>query len=156
MSEEPRRGLDRILHSHVLPSKLFGGRVRTSTLVLCLLWVALYTLYTSLNPAEDAGQAPPPAPTITTPVPSEEQVPVTSLPSSTVDTPTEITETTESTTTEPTHRSTPGLTMPSQSTQPTTTTQPFGLPQLFPAPAAPGTPTTMSPVPTAPSSQTGP
>ncbi|MCQ4121375.1 hypothetical protein [Rhodococcus tibetensis] len=153
MSEEPRRGLDRVLHSHLLPAKLFGGRVRTSTLVLCVLWVVLYTLYTSLNPPEDSGQAPPPAPTISTPVPSEEPAPVTTLPSSTSETPTETTDVT-TTITATTPESTPGSTMPSQSTQPTTTL-PFGLPQLFPAPATPSPPTTMSPVPTAPGSQTG-
>ncbi len=56
MTDEPRRGLDRILHSSFLPAKIFGGRVRTSTLVLCILWVVLYTLYTYLNPVEEVVQ----------------------------------------------------------------------------------------------------
>ncbi|QNG19361.1 hypothetical protein G4H71_18235 [Rhodococcus triatomae] len=50
MSEE-RRGLDRFLH--LFPPYLFGGKVRTSTIVLCLLWLVVFTFYIYLNP--DAG-----------------------------------------------------------------------------------------------------
>lgn len=55
-TDQPRRSLGRVLRASFVPNKLFGGRVRTSTLVLCILWVVLYSLYTYFNPAEETVQ----------------------------------------------------------------------------------------------------
>ncbi|MFC0450637.1 hypothetical protein [Rhodococcus jostii] len=144
MTDEPRRGLDRILHSSVLPAKILGGRVRTSTLALCILWVVLYTLYTYLNPAEEVVQGPV-APAV---VPTREApAPETTFAPSTTEYTTEPTSETL-TTTESTPEPTPQQTAPTGTSQVTTTpTLPFGIPNPFP-PAATGTPPTTSSVPT--------
>jgi len=145
MTGEPRRGLDRLLHSSVVPAKIFGGRVRTSTLVLCILWVLLYTLYTYLNPAEEVVQGPV-APAV---VPTREApAPETTYPPSTTEYTTELPSETL-TTTETTPEPTPEQTAPTATSRmPTTTpTLPFGIPNPFP-PAATGTPPTTSSVPT--------
>ncbi|MFC9837105.1 hypothetical protein ACFVKB_25300 [Rhodococcus sp. NPDC127530] len=144
MTDEPRRGLDRILHSSFLPAKIFGGRVRTSTLVLCILWVVLYTLYTYLNPAEEVVQGPvAPAVVPTREAPLQE----TTLPTSEIETTTESTSETV-TTTETTPEPTPQETAPTGTSQVTSTpTLPFGIPNPFPPPPT-GTPPTTSSVPT--------
>ncbi|BAH54710.1 hypothetical protein [Rhodococcus opacus] len=144
MTDEPRRGLDRILNSSFLPAKILGGRVRTSTLVLCILWVVLYTLYTYLNPAEEVVQGPvAPAVVPTREAPLQE----TTLPTSEVETTIESTTET-ATTTETTSEPTPEQTAPTGTSQVTSTpTLPFGIPNPFPPPP-PTTPPTTSSVPT--------
>ncbi|SEB99054.1 hypothetical protein [Rhodococcus koreensis] len=144
MTDEPRRGLDRILHSSFLPAKILGGRVRTSTLVLCILWVVLYTLYTYLNPAEEVVQGPvAPAVVPTREAPIQETTPPTSEFETTIESTTETATTTESTP-EPT----PEQTAPTGTSQVTSTpTLPFGIPNPFP-PLQTTTPPTTSSVPT--------
>jgi len=44
-----------------IPSHLFGGKVRTATLALCLLWFALWVLYLFLNQPDKPAEAPPSA-----------------------------------------------------------------------------------------------
>lgn len=44
-----------------IPSHLFGGKVRTATLGLCLLWVALWMLYLFLNQPDKPAEVPPSA-----------------------------------------------------------------------------------------------
>ncbi|MFE5701665.1 hypothetical protein [Rhodococcus koreensis] len=142
MTDEPRRGLDRILHSSFLPAKILGGRVRTSTLVLCILWVVLYTLYTYLNPAEEVVQGPvAPAVVPTREAPIQETTPPTSEFETTIESATETATTTESTP-EPTPEQT-APTGTSQVTSTPTPTLPFGIPNPFPPPQ-----TTTSSVPT--------
>ncbi|QSE88759.1 hypothetical protein JWS13_09150 [Rhodococcus pseudokoreensis] len=144
MTDEPRRGLDRILHSSFIPAKILGGRVRTSTLVLCILWVVLYTLYTYLNPAEEVVQGPvAPAVVPTREAPIQETTPPASEYETTIESTTETTTTTESTP-EPT----PEQTAPTGTGQVTSTpTLPFGIPNPFPPPPTTTPPTTSS-VPT--------
>lgn len=141
MTDEPRRGLDRILHSSFLPAKILGGRVRTSTLVLCILWVVLYTLYTYLNPAEEVVQGPvAPAVVPTRQAPIQETTPPTSEYETTIESTTETATTTE-TTPEPT----PEQTAPTGTSQVTSTpTLPFGIPNPFPPPPTATPPTTSS------------
>jgi hypothetical protein len=42
-----------------LPARLFNGRLRTSTLLLSLLWVALLVLYLEVRPPDVAGTGNP-------------------------------------------------------------------------------------------------
>ncbi|KAF0965057.1 hypothetical protein [Rhodococcus sp. T7] len=144
MTDEPRRGLDRILHSSFIPAKILGGRVRTSTLVLCILWVVLYTLYTYLNPAEEVVQGPvAPAVVPTREAPIQETTPPPSEFETTIESTTETATTTESTP-EPT----PEQTAPTGTSQVTSTpTLPFGIPNPFPPPPTTTPPNTSS-VPT--------
>ena len=44
-----------------IPSHLFGGKVRTATLALCVLWLALWVLYLFLNQPDKPAEAPPSA-----------------------------------------------------------------------------------------------
>lgn len=91
--QEPRRGLDRLFHLDWLPSRLFGGRMRTSTFILIVAWLATYLLHTYLNPEEQPAATPPPSvdtsqtepyvapsvkPSTTTPVPSSTEPTTTS------------------------------------------------------------------------------
>ncbi len=144
MTDEPRRGLDRILHSSFLPAKILGGRVRTSTLVLCILWVVLYTLYTYLNPAEEVVQdrslrlSSPPRE-----APIQETTPPTSEFETTIESTTETATTTRVDT-----RADAGADAPTGTSQVTSTpTLPFGIPNPFP-PLQTTTPPTTSSVPT--------
>lgn len=134
-----------------IPSRLFGGRVRTATLAMCLLWAGLWALYLTLNqPVDQVGQVDvpqqaviisetpyvpftPPAQTTeqwyptTTEMPSTESPTVTTTPSETSGTPGET-------------PGTPGDTpAPATGTQPPTATTtdaiPFRLPQI---PGLPG------------------
>lgn len=57
--QEPRRGLDRLIHLDWLPSRIFGGRMRTSTFILVVAWILTYLLHTYLNPEETAATPPP-------------------------------------------------------------------------------------------------
>ncbi|CAN5483671.1 hypothetical protein BH09ACT9_BH09ACT9_29760 [soil metagenome] len=96
--QEPRRGLDRLIHLDWLPSRIFGGRMRTSTFILVVAWILTYLLHTYLNPEETAANPPPSVdtsqtepyvapsvkqPSTTTPVPSStEQTTTSEAPSS--------------------------------------------------------------------------
>ncbi len=95
--QEPRRGLDRLIHLDWLPSRIFGGRMRTSTFILVVAWILTYLLHTYLNPEETAATPPPSVdtsvtepyiapsikPSTTTPVPSStEQTTTSEAPSS--------------------------------------------------------------------------
>ncbi|NLU81994.1 hypothetical protein [Rhodococcus sp. HNM0569] len=62
-----------------IPPRLFGGKVRTTTLALCVLWIGLYLLNGHFNPSEEGSVqgpqpvsdvAPPPATTTTVPPPA--------------------------------------------------------------------------------------
>ena len=44
-----------------IPSHLFGGKVRTATLGLCVLWLALWMLYLFLNQPDKPAEVPPSA-----------------------------------------------------------------------------------------------
>lgn len=78
-----------------IPRRVFGGRVRSSTLLMCLLWIALATLNSYLNPppAQQTGGS---APAVTVPDEPAEPMPartsvqpsVTVTPSPTVTGPT--------------------------------------------------------------------
>ncbi|MFD6897721.1 hypothetical protein ACFWB0_24705 [Rhodococcus sp. NPDC060086] len=95
-----------------IPSRLFGGRVRTATLAMCFLWAGLWVLYLTLNqPVDQADQVDvpqqaviisetpyvpftPPAqtteqwyPTTTTEMPSTESPTVTTTPGETPEAP---------------------------------------------------------------------
>lgn len=41
-----------------VPSHLFRGRVRTTTLVMCVLWLGMWVTYLILNQPDDHAQAP--------------------------------------------------------------------------------------------------
>ena len=104
------------------------GRARTSTVVLALLFVGLYTLYLYVRPPEPAGTVPGTDSTVQTPV-----APAPVLP----------TETAEPTTTAPT--TTPRTTAP----PPVTTTPPGGTAEQTPPGTAESTPEpTPEPTPT--------
>ena len=91
--QEPRRGLDRLFHLDWLPSRIFGGRMRTSTFILIVAWILTYLLHTYLNPEDPTAVTPPPSvdtsqtepyvapsvkPSTTTPVPSSTEPTTTS------------------------------------------------------------------------------
>ncbi|MDV6267271.1 hypothetical protein [Rhodococcus globerulus] len=59
--QEPRRGLDRLIHLDWMPSRLFGGRMRTSTFILVVAWILAYVANAYLNPAEPTVATPAPA-----------------------------------------------------------------------------------------------
>ena len=59
--QEPRRGLDRLFHLDWLPSRIFGGRMRTSTFILIVAWILTYLLHTYLNPEDPTAVTPPPS-----------------------------------------------------------------------------------------------
>lgn len=115
-----------------IPSHLFRGRVRTSTLVLCLLWLGMWVGYLYLNQPEDA---PPQSVVISnTPyvpyVPPADAAP-THQPTPTTTVPTET----------PAGTTTPGAgttTTPGGSAPQTTVTTTDGLP--FDLPRIPGLP----------------
>jgi hypothetical protein len=113
------------------PSHMFGGRIRTSTLLLIVAFLAVWWVYDTYKPE------PPPKP------PAQQIVPpgfvpdpnYTWVPRSRVQQPPRETYTPTPTTTEP---PTPTTTVPPPPT--TTTTPPFQLPQLpcvLPAPFCP-------------------
>ncbi|AOW92269.1 hypothetical protein BFN03_04885 [Rhodococcus sp. WMMA185] len=123
--DQPRRGLDRLLHGSFVPAKLFGGRVRTSTLALCTLWVALYSLHAYLNPTP---LEPIQGPVVPAVVPTgQAPTPTYTLPPQ----PTEMPTTTESV----------PETQPPEETPEPTQTLPFGIPNPF-APTSPSGPPT--------------
>ncbi|MFD4366387.1 hypothetical protein [Rhodococcus sp. NPDC058521] len=146
MSSNDRTGLDRFLAPNVLPSHLFGGRVRTSTLFLVILWLVLYSLNAYLNPEEPEPSVVTNPPAATSEAPVETPAPQTTT-SVTSETTTEPTTTTESTTTE--------STTTEQTTSESTTTAPglplFEIPGLNrDTPAPEDEPTTMVPAVPAP------
>jgi hypothetical protein len=106
------------------------GRARTSTVVLVLLFVGLYTLYLYVRPPEPAGTVPATDPTVQTPV-----APAPVLPTGTA----------EPTTTAPT--TTPTST-------PTPTTSPGTTAEESPTGTAESTPTTAEDEPTTPAPTT--
>lgn len=125
------------------PSYMFGGRVRTSTLVLIIAFLATWWTYNTYKPQP----APPPAapavvPPGFVPDPNYTWVPRTRVKQPNYDTPTPTPTTTIPTTTPPT-------------TPPTTTTPPplIQLPAL-PPPFGPGT--TPSPAPPGPTPSPAP
>lgn len=134
---ESRRGLDRILQSRVIPARLFGGRVRTSTLALCILWLGLYTLHAYLNPEVESVEGPVLGPAVTTSEPAR----VPTYEPTTTETTQEL-PTTTVTVPEPTLEM-PSIT-PSEQTPTTTSSSPlpFGIPPILPGPAGVETPTT--------------
>lgn len=127
MTEQQRRRVR-------IPARLFGGKVRTTTFSLCVLWVGLWMLYLFLNQPEEPIDAPPTAVIISDMpyvpyVPPVETPPSTqtTVPGTTTDTPT------PSTTVPPTGSVAPTSAVPTApSTVPTTTTRqfPFDLPQI--------------------------
>jgi cytoskeletal protein RodZ len=110
------------------------GRARTSTVVLVLLFVGLYTLYLYVRPPEPAGTVPATDSTVQTPV-----APAPVLP----------TETAEPTTTAPT--TTPRTTAPPTTTPPGGTAEqtPPGTAESTPEPTAEDEPAPTTAVPTA-------
>ncbi|WP_407107318.1 hypothetical protein [Rhodococcus aetherivorans] len=119
-----------------IPDHVFGGRLRTATLALCLVWLGLWVLYLYLNPEEEQGTATaPPGAVVVSETPYVPYVPepTTAEPSLTTTT-TEPTPTT--TTPAPTGTgSTPGgagsRTVPEAPAPTTTTTQPgLRLPEI--------------------------
>ncbi|MFE5877249.1 hypothetical protein ACFQ6H_18425 [Rhodococcus sp. NPDC056506] len=99
--QEPRRGLDRLIHLDWLPSRIFGGRMRTSTFILIVAWILTYLLYTYLNPEVPAATPPPSADTsVTEPyvAPSVKPSTTTPAPSSTEPTTTSETPSSETST----------------------------------------------------------
>ncbi|MGC0364757.1 cytoskeletal protein RodZ [Rhodococcus sp. 27YEA15] len=68
---EQRRGLDRLVHFDWLPSRLFGGRLRTSTFLLVLAWMAAFSAHAYFNPVV-VESTPEPAPATST---SQDRVP---------------------------------------------------------------------------------
>ncbi|UYP17768.1 hypothetical protein OED52_13915 [Rhodococcus sp. Z13] len=127
--EKPRR--------HI-PAHILGGRVRTTTLALCLLWLGLWFLYLFLNQPEDS--TPPPADAVV--ISSTPYVPLVPETATPTETPYTTTDTPVPTTTvAPTGSPTPGspqdTTGPgsSESTTGTSTTTtdrpfPFELPHI--------------------------
>lgn len=112
-----------------VPPRLFGGRVRTSTVALVVAFLAVLELYLMVRPAPVVQRAPANG--------TARYVPVVPVPTTVEPAP----ATTESapTTTEPTSTTTPTET-PTTTVEPSPTTTPvppplFRLPQLFPAPA---------------------
>lgn len=88
-----------------IPSHLLGGKVRTATLGLCVLWLALWVLYLFLNQPDKPAEAPPsaviisetpyvpfvpspstPEPSVPTVPPTESFVPDSTVPSTTTGT----------------------------------------------------------------------
>ena len=102
------------------------GRARTSTVVLALLFVGLYTLYLYVRPPEPAGTVPVTDSTVQTPV-----APAPVLPTGTA---------------EPTTAAPP--TTPRTTTPPPTTTPPEGTAEETPPGTAEPTPTTAGEEPT--------
>lgn len=130
MSERRQRRLH-------IPSHLLGGRLRTTTLILCSLWVGLWLLYLFLNQPDEPGPGAPATAVIISetpyvpyvpPAPVEEapsrSVPETAAPTGT-DTPTPV----------PT---TAGTTPPAPTAPPTTSTVPPNRPFPFELPQIPG------------------
>ncbi|WP_416061347.1 hypothetical protein [Rhodococcus indonesiensis] len=126
-----------------IPDHVLGGRVRTTTLSLCLLWVGLWLLYVYLNPEDEQSAAAPPGAVVVSDVP---YVPYVPEPTTVEPTPVEpVPTTTAPTTTEPTPTTTgptptgPGSTpggrgseaVPGAPAPTTTTTQPgLRLPEI--------------------------
>ncbi|MDI9917954.1 hypothetical protein [Rhodococcus sp. IEGM 1379] len=48
--QEPRRGLEKLLHLDWLPATLFGGRMRTSTFILIVAWLLAGFAHSTFNP----------------------------------------------------------------------------------------------------------
>ena len=123
------------------PAYFLGGRIRTSTVVLIVAFLAVWWLYQEYKPTPEPVQAP--ASEVVPPgfVPDPNY---TWVPRTNVQEPTETTTTTTPTTTEtttPTTSPSPTETTTSESpsTSPTTTPPPpFGVPSPSPSPAAPG------------------
>lgn len=122
-----------------IPTHLFHGRVRTGTLALCVLWLALWATYLVLNQPEETAAAPAEAVLISEtpyvpyvpPVQTTEQ----SYPTTTtevVPSTTAPTSTTPPTTSGDTPAPTTGTQLP---TTTTTDANPFRLPQI---PGLPG------------------
>jgi hypothetical protein len=123
------------------PGYMFGGRIRTSTLVLIIAFFATWWTYSTYRPAPTPPVAPQVVPPGFVPDPSYTWVPQSRVqPPPTYDTPTP--------TPTPTPTTTPTTTPPPTTTQPPTTTPPplFQLPVL-PPPFGPGTTTPPAPPP---------
>jgi hypothetical protein len=119
------------------PSYMFGGRIRTSTLVLIVAFFATWWTYNTYRPAPTPPVAPQVVPPGYVPDPNYTWVPRTRVQQPTNDTPT----TTVPTTTPPT-------------TPPTTTTPPPLIPTfVLPPPFGPGT---TPPAPSTPTPPPGP
>lgn len=120
------------------PSYMFGGRVRTSTLVLIVAFLAVWWAYNTYRPHPAPPVAPQMVPPGFVPDPGYTWVPRTRVRQPTYDTPTYTPTTTVPTTTPP----------PTTTTTTTTTPPGFQLPFL-PPPFGPGptTPTTPPPSP---------
>ena len=88
-------------HRRRIPSHLLGGRIRTTTFVLCAVWVGMWLLYQFLNQPEETPPAPstaviisetpyvpyvPPAATTTVPPSESNTTTGTPYPSTTVPT----------------------------------------------------------------------
>jgi hypothetical protein len=101
-----------------LPPTLFGGRVRTSTLLLSLLFVATFALYLEVRPPPTGGAAPAvtrPRPTSSVTATSRPAPTGTTAPSRSA-TSTSRAATTRSTAPTPTTAGTTGTSAPSQTT----------------------------------------
>jgi cytoskeletal protein RodZ len=124
------------------PRHLFGGRVRTSTLVLIVVFFALWWTYGTYGPhSQPHSNTPPPSQVVPpgfVPDPDYTWVPRTRLQ--------------QSPATRPTPTPTPTTTTPPPTTTTTTTTSPPGLPCLLPPPFCPPS-SSPTPTPTTPSQQ---
>lgn len=136
--ERPSR-LRRLLSR--FPRRVFGSRLRTSTLALVVLWLALWLLNTNVNPAPEqpAGETVAPVPTSVVPAPTHTYVPTTTVPTPTM-TPS-VPETTNTIA--------PSMSAPESSPSNTPTTTPGILDFLNPPTSASPTPEN-SPVPAVP------
>ncbi|MCK0091034.1 hypothetical protein HCA61_01415 [Rhodococcus sp. HNM0563] len=131
---------DQRSHRIRIPTHLFRGRVRTSTLVLCIVWLGLWAAYLTLN--QDKSQAdgtgtPPTGAVIISETPFVPYVPpASSTEQAPPTTTTDVAPSSEPTTATTTPGDTPA---PMTGTQPPETTtadaNPFRLPQI---PGLPG------------------
>ncbi len=126
------------------PGYIFGGRVRTSTLVLIVAFFAVWWTYNTYKPHPPPPVAPQVVPPGFVPDPGYTWVPRTRVQQPTYDTPT---------TTVPTTTTTPPTTPPTTTTTPPPLIPPFVLPPPFgpgtttPAPATPTPPPGPVPAP---------
>jgi hypothetical protein len=145
IDDDPRQPVGKVVttgqdpHRIRIPSRLFHGHVRTSTLTMCVVWLALWAAYLFFNQADDPVPAPAEAVIISqTPyVPYVSPAPATEQ--SSPATSTEVAPPTTSST-GPTAPTTAGDTpAPATGTQPPSATtpdaNPFRLPQI---PGLPG------------------
>ncbi len=112
-----------------IPSHLFGGKVRTATLALCVLWLALWVLYLFLNQPDKPAEAPPSAVIISetpyvplVPAPSSPVPPVTTVPPTESFAPTSTVPPTTTGTVSPNPGVAPTTTAPQNPSAPTTGT----------------------------------